>query len=135
MSKSDIIKSFEKKKILLVGDTILDVFVYSKAVCKDPDSSAIEAEETDVKIMFGGASLVAENILELGGRVIFFSVVGNDEDAKYYNLLSHPKLNKNFLIDKTRKTTVKTRFYVDGGKKLRVNKVDNRDIGPVLEKN
>jgi len=134
MNKLDIIKSFEQKKILLIGDTILDVYVYGKAVCQDPDSSVIEAEETDVVVSFGGAGLVASNILELGGQVTFFSVVGEDRDAEHYNSFIHPNLNKIFLIDKNRKTTVKKRFLVDGKKSLRLNQVDNRDIDSILEK-
>ena len=133
MSKLDIIKSFGQKKILLIGDTILDVYVYGGEVCRDPDSLVTEAEETDVFVSFGGASLVARNLLELGGGVVFFSVVGEDESAKRYQAFTHPNLNKKFVTDKTRKTTVKRRFYIDGRKVLRVNQVDNRDIDFGLE--
>lgn len=134
MVKLDIVKSFDQKRILLIGDTILDVYVYGREVCKDPDSSAPEAEETDVLTTFGGASLVASNLLELGGYVIFFSLVGGDKDAEYYSSFTHPNLKKSFLIDKTRKTTVKRRFWIDGKKLLRVNQADNREIDSALEK-
>lgn len=134
MTKLDIIKSFGKKRVLLIGDTILDVYIYGKEVCKALDVPVPEAEETGSFVYFGGASLLANNILELGGSLVFFSVVGADDDAKYYNTLSHPKLKKIFLVDKIRKTTVKRRWFIDGKKVLQVNKVDNHYIDSRLEK-
>ena len=47
MNQLDIVKSFEKKRILLIGDTILDVYIYGKEVCKALDVPVIEAEETN----------------------------------------------------------------------------------------
>lgn len=133
MTKSDIIKSFEQKKILLVGDTILDVFVYGKAIKLNFDAPTPEAEEIKTDRFFGGASLVAGNILELGGSVYFVSVVGGDQDAKEYDAFSHAKLIKHIFVDKTRKTTVKKRFLVDGYKLVQMNQVSNHDIGKNLE--
>lgn len=118
----------------MIGDTILDIYSYGQEVCKSSDSQAIEAEEEKISITFGGASLVASNILELGGRVIFFSVVGDDPISKHYDFFTHPKLNKNFLVDKNRPTTVKKRFWVDGRKVFQINQVDNQDISSNLEK-
>lgn len=134
MDKSDIIKSFDKKKILLIGDTILDVFVYGKAVKLNFDAPTPEAEETEVKRFFGGASLVASHILELGGSVYFVSVVGGDQDAKEYDAFSHPKLTKYLFVDKNRKTTVKRRFWVDGYKLVQMNQVTNDPIDEDIEK-
>ncbi len=130
----DIINSFSKKKVLLIGDTILDIYSYGRKVCKSSDSDAVEVEEDKISVSFGGASLVASNILELGGQVIFFSVIGNDETAKYYDNFSHPKLEKHFLVDRGRPTTVKKRFWADNKKLFQANLVDNRYIEPATEK-
>ena len=46
----------------------------------------------------------------------------------------HPKLKKFFLVDDTRRTTVKKRWFTNGKKLLQVNKVDNHAIGSDLEK-
>lgn len=134
MNELNIIKSFKQKKILLIGDTILDVYVYGRSVGKSLDAPNIEAEQDNVCISFGGASLVARNILELGGSLIFFSVVGNDENAKHYDSFNHPKLEKHFLIDKNRRTTVKKRFWIDNYKLFQINEVDHQEIDVALEK-
>ena len=134
MDKIDIINSFDKKKILLIGDTILDIYSHGREVCRSSDSDAIEVEEDKISVSFGGASLVASNILELGGRVIFFSMVGDDEAARYYDNFNHPKLEKHFLVDKDRPTTVKKRFWAGDEKLFQANQADNRYIGPSISK-
>lgn len=134
MDKLDIIKSFNKKKILLIGDTILDAYVYGRKVGKDLDSSAPQVKEIDVFRTFGGASLVAANILELGGQVFFVSVVGADKNAEYYNTFNHLKFKKFFIVDTERKTTTKSRIFVDGKKMLWLNQVTDGEINSDIEK-
>lgn len=134
MRELDILRTFDSKKILVIGDAILDSYVYGRAVCKSLDTPTIESEEDREIVTFGGAGLVTSNILELGGSVIFFSVIGNDKNSDYYDGLNHEKLIKNFIIDKNRKTTIKKRFWIDGYKLLQINSVTNNDIDADLEK-
>ena len=110
------------KKVLLIGDTILDVYIYGKVIGTSPDAPVQEVEETETKVFFGGNGLIASHILELGGDLTFITMLGADEDAKYYDSWTHPKLKKVFLIDPTRKTTVKRRWY-DGLRKILMDKM------------
>ncbi len=129
-----IIKSFKDKKILLIGDTILDIYIYCNVVGQALYAAVPEVEEMRSVVSFGGNGLVASNILELGGNLTFFSVIGADEDAEHYDSFVHPKLKKFLFVDKTRKSTVKRRWYARGKALLQVNKVDNHDISRDLEK-
>lgn len=119
---------------MLIGDSILDVYTYGNIVGIALDAPVPEIEERKSKVFFGGNGLVAKNILELGGELTFISVLGADDDAKYYDSFIHPKLKKIFLVDDTRKTTVKRRWFGNGKKLLQVNKVDNHPISANLEK-
>lgn len=130
----EIINSFENKRILLVGDVILDAYVYGKAVCKSLDTPTIEAEEVKTAVTYGGVGLIANNILELGGAVTLFSVVGDDQEGKYYDNFLHSKLTKKIVIDGNRKTTVKKRYWIDGYKLLQLNQVTNEPINFEIEK-
>lgn len=132
--KSDVIRPFNGKKILLVGDTILDVYIYGNVIGLSPDAPSPEMEETKSSISFGGNGLVASHILELGGNLTFITVLGNDNDARHYDAWVHPKLNKIFLRDNTRKTTVKRRWYDKGKKLLQANRVDNHYLNRSIEK-
>lgn len=125
---SKIIGGFAKKRVLLVGDLILDIYVYGTAIGKSLETPTIVARETSEKISFGGASLVARNLAELGARVDFVSVIGKDEEAKHYDSFSHARIKNFFVADKSRRTTVKKRFWIDSYKLLQVDNLDNRDI-------
>lgn len=129
-----IIKSFKDKKVLLIGDAILDIYIYGNIIGLSPDAPAPEMEEGKSSIFFGGNGLVASHILELGGHLTFITILGDDEDAKYYNSWVHPKLKKIFFVDPTRKTTVKRRWFSQGRKLLQANKVDNHYVSSDLEK-
>jgi len=126
---TEIIGGFEHKKVLLIGDVILDVYVYGKALGISSETPTIVAEELRTDVSFGGSSLVARNLLELGASVTFIAVLGLDGEAKLYNGFSHEKLTTRFIIDKTRRTTAKKRFWIDGYKLLQLDRLDNRDIG------
>ena len=121
------------KHILLFGDPILDIYVYGSAIGKSLETPTIVAKEQDRKISFGGSSLVARNILELGGKVSYVTVLGNDKEAKLYEGLKHKNLTKHFIVDPIRRTTIKKRFWVDGYKLLQIDNLDNRDISQKIQ--
>src|SRR3989344_2530067 len=132
--KLDIIESFKDKKVLLVGDAILDIYIYCKIIGPSLDAPVPEMEEKKSSVFFGGNGLIASHILELGGDLTFITILGNNEDAKYYDSWAHPKFKKIFLTDPTRKTTVKRRWFSNGKKLLQVNNVDNHYLSSDLEK-
>lgn len=136
VAKSRIQKKVKQAqpRLLLIGDSILDEYVYGEEVCTALDAPVPEAEHTKSAITLGGAGLVAANILELGGRLQFFTLIGADEAAAFYHQLEHSELEKFFVTDSTRKTTLKSRWYIDGKKLLQLNKVDNHYISPQLQK-
>ncbi len=133
MANRETTQKFKNTKVLLIGDTIVDVYTYCNIVCEAPYAPIYETEKISSQVSFGGNSLVANNMLELGGEVTFISVIGDDAEAKYYDRFTHPKLKKLFFTDKTRKTTVKERWFADGKALLQVNQVDNHDLGKDLE--
>jgi D-glycero-beta-D-manno-heptose-7-phosphate kinase len=132
--KQNLKLSFKNKKVLLIGDVILDVYIYSNIVNEALYAPIPEVEEKRTQVSFGGNGLVASHILELGGKVFFVSVIGNDEEAKHYHKWNHKSLKKFFFVDDTRKTTVKKRWFAGGEALLQANQVDNHAINSSLEK-
>lgn len=123
----------KNSRVLLIGDSILDEYVYGSEVCTALDAPVPEAEHTKSVMTLGGAGLVASNILELGGSLLFFTLVGADGDASFYHQFEHPRLEKFLITDPTRKTTLKSRWFVDGKKLLQLNRVDNHYITPQMQ--
>lgn len=122
------------RKVLLVGDAILDVYTYGDIVSQALYAPVPELEERKSVVSWGGNGLVASNMLELGGQVSFITVVGTDEGAKHYGAWKHTNLKKLFVVDSTRKTTLKERWFAKGKALLQANQVSNHDLSPLIEK-
>ncbi len=114
-----ILDSLCHKNVLLIGDFILDVHHRGKAVGISGEAPVIVALDEGTDVSFGGAALVASNILALGGRVTFVFRGGEDEYAGYASRFAHQNLRARIFRDPGDKTVVKERFVVNGQKVLR----------------
>ncbi len=105
---SEIIKQFPEKKITVVGDLMLDKYIYGSVQRISPEADVpvlkVDREVYDL----GGAANVASNIRALGGAVCIFGFVGNDENGdRIKNLLSERGIDYHF--DYNSMTTLKIR--------------------------
>lgn len=132
--KPSALAGFKNKNILLVGDAILDVYIHGASVGQGLGTTVPRVEERSIEVSYGGNGLIAKNILELGGKVHFVSIIGDDEEANKYKGLSHARLTKHFIVDKSRPTIVKHRIFADGVRLLHLNRVDHRPINAIIEK-
>ena len=82
MSLNNILKKFPKAKVLIVGDLILDRFIYGESRRISPEAPVPVVEVKDETYNLGGAGNVANNIISLGGTVSVAGVVGNDYPAE-----------------------------------------------------
>lgn len=114
-------------KVLVVGDLILDIYHYGRSLRDSVEGlPAIRHDRTEVS--YGGAGLLVRNILRLGDRVIFFSLVGRDGFGRQASQFAHKNLRKHFIAEYQRRTTVKERFVVGGKKVLKWNRLDDRPL-------
>ncbi len=126
---------FRGKKILVIGDVILDQFVEGVITRKSPEANApIVRREIDKNIL-GGAGNVAANIKTLGGMPELVSVVGNDGAAEVLeSLLKKSKIINYILRDNNRPTTVKVRIFGNGKYLLRFDNEVEKKISKKLSK-
>jgi D-beta-D-heptose 7-phosphate kinase / D-beta-D-heptose 1-phosphate adenosyltransferase len=127
---SKVLEGFERARVLLIGDTILDIYTYGSAMGLSAETPTIVARKKETKHSLGGAALVCRNLLELGAAVDFITLVGADDEAAYVRGFSSPKLKLLAVEDAARPTTVKHRFWVDGYKLFQL---DQRDDKPISE--
>ncbi|MDR1928745.1 MAG: D-glycero-beta-D-manno-heptose-7-phosphate kinase [Endomicrobium sp.] len=135
MNLIDIISSFSGKVILVIGDVMIDRFVYGKVrgVSHEISIPIIDViKETET---IGGAGNVANNIVALGGKAIIVSVIGEDiTGALLIKLLQQRKIIHNYLIhDYQRPTTEKTRIISTNQQVLRIDKETKKTLKPYIE--
>lgn len=96
--------------ILVIGDLMLDVFIYGDVSRVSPEAPVPVVNVKNIRTMPGGASNVAKNLKSLGAKVTLCGVVGQDETGnKLRNVLDDLNIDC-FFLDDGRKTSIKTRI-------------------------
>src|SRR5438874_10452567 len=73
-----LLESFAGKKILIVGDIMLDEFIWGKVRRISPEAPVPVVEVLDETYRLGGSANVAANIRSLEGNPIPIGVLGHD---------------------------------------------------------
>lgn len=139
MKKPDIksiFDSFNQFNILIIGDVMIDSYMWGKVNRISPEAPVPIIMSTHQENRLGGAANVALNIQSLGAKPILCSVVGKDSKAKtFLGLLKKQNLTSDGIIeDEARKTTVKTRIISNNQHLLRVDEEVNFELDKEIEK-
>lgn len=118
-----VINNFRKKSILIIGDIILDRFVYGKVNRISPEAPVPIVEVVSETNTLGGAGNVANNITSLGGKVSIITVIGKDNAGKtILNLLNQNAINPEGVFEDKRPTTLKTRVIAHNQQVVRFDR-------------
>ena len=79
MNLIELVKNIEKKKILVIGDIMLDSYYFGKSTRISPEAPVPILLEKNNKKIPGGASNVALNLVTGGQEVSLMSIIGDDE--------------------------------------------------------
>jgi D-beta-D-heptose 7-phosphate kinase / D-beta-D-heptose 1-phosphate adenosyltransferase len=117
------IDKFSGSTLIVVGDVMLDHFVYGDVVRISPEAPIPVLSVDHQQSMLGGAGNVVRNLTSLGAKVVFVTVTGDDEAAGVIEglLASLPDCEAHVIRDTRRPTTVKTRYLSHGQQLLRVD--------------
>jgi D-beta-D-heptose 7-phosphate kinase/D-beta-D-heptose 1-phosphate adenosyltransferase len=120
---SDLIKNYQDQKILLIGDIMLDRFVYGAVSRISPEGPIPVLSAAREETMLGGAGNVFANLNGLGCDVRLLSVVGKDSAAaEIKEIITTAGGDISGLIeDISRPTILKTRFLSQNQQLLRVD--------------
>jgi rfaE bifunctional protein kinase chain/domain len=109
-------------RVAVIGDLIIDEYVTCDAVGMSQEDPTIVVTPLMTRTFVGGAGAVAAHAHGLGAEVNFFTLVGDDEAARFArNTLEQHGVNFNQFVDPTRPTTRKQRFRALNKTLLRVN--------------
>ena len=137
--KSDALRSYIKKfrngKILVIGDLILDQYVWGQVSRISPEAPVPVVTVSSETLQLGGAANVSNNIRALGGRVDLCGVIGADEGGRQFlKVLESQGLGRDgILTDQDRPTTKKTRVVAHNQQLLRFDTERTEAISGVLE--
>ncbi len=125
----EILKEFPSKRILVIGDIVLDHYVSGKVDRLNPEAPVPILHAKREWNETGGAGNVAKNAAKLGAKTTLISVVGDDSDAVQLKQAAETENYQAILIsDPSRPTIRKTRFMVNNQQMLRVDTEETHNI-------
>lgn len=127
-----IIGKFSKTKVLVIGDLMLDRFVYGKINRISPEAPVPVLEVVKEDFMLGGAGNVANNINSLGGVSYVVGVIGEDLYGDgFISEMKKKSIGYDSLVKvNNRPTTVKTRLVGNNQQIVRVDREERGGYSP-----
>lgn len=130
LSFKEILAQFPRRKILVLGDIMVDEYIWGAVSRISPEAPVPVVEVEDENIRLGGAANVVANIRALRGQADLVGVAGGDSMAER---LLHEieqigvKLD-GIVVDRARKTTIKTRVVAGSQHVVRFDRESNEDL-------
>ncbi|MBU4305250.1 MAG: D-glycero-beta-D-manno-heptose-7-phosphate kinase [Candidatus Omnitrophica bacterium] len=120
---TQLLQKFEQKKIVVIGDLILDQYIWGDVSRISPEAPVPVVLVEKESFMPGGAANVAASISALEGNAVLAGVIGNDSGGKI--LKSYLRKNADVggvFVDAKRKTSIKIRIVARRQQVVRVDK-------------
>ena len=139
MTKSslpDIFESFNDLHVLIIGDVMLDSYIWGTVERVSPEAPVpvVSVRKRDVRL--GGAANVALNIQALGAKPILCALIGDDDAGKklLQTLNERGITDEGIVISTERPTTIKTRVIASHQHVVRVDEESDMVASATEEK-
>jgi D-beta-D-heptose 7-phosphate kinase/D-beta-D-heptose 1-phosphate adenosyltransferase len=133
---SEAVGKFRGKRILVIGDLMLDRFVWGSVSRISPEAPVPVVEVRKETTCLGGAANVAANIRALGGIPIPVGIIGDDFEGRRlrheFRILGSPVAG--LVADRSRATSVKTRIIAHHQQVCRTDREDRTPTSPALHR-
>ena len=129
---SEGIDKFSSCRILVVGDVIMDEFLWGRVERISPEAPVPVVQVEEESLVLGGAGNVVNNIISLGGQALLCGVIGNDAMGRelVHMLEKMNSPSHGLVVEDRRPTTIKTRVVAHSQQVVRV---DREESEPVTE--
>lgn len=120
----NIISNFGNVRALVIGDLILDEFLWGDVSRISPEAPVPVVWVRRESFMPGGASNVANNLSSLGAKTFLTGVIGDDERGAILKSELEQKCidTAGVIADESRPTTLKTRVVAHHQQVVRIDK-------------
>lgn len=130
-----ILGSFERKRVAVVGDVMMDRYYWGHVGRISPEAPVPVVEVDSEQVLFGGAANVANNIRCLGGTPLLVGLIGDDHAGRSFaDMLRDQNMDtEGLVVDAGRPTTIKTRVIAAGQHVVRVDNESKADCPERLQ--
>ena len=127
---SEGIDKFSSCRILVVGDVIMDEFLWGRVERISPEAPVPVVQVEEESLVLGGAGNVVNNIIALGGQALLCGVIGNDAMGRelVHMLQKMNSPTHGLVIEDRRPTTIKTRVVAHSQQVVRVDREESESV-------
>lgn len=134
------IQLFKKLKILLIGETIIDQYIFGDVLGKSGKEPHLVIKENHQENYLGGAAAIASHLSTFCKSIEFLSMIGkekNTDNFKFIKSFLKKNIKTTFLKNKNVPTIIKKRFIdnISKHKILGVYKINDQISDKLLDKN
>jgi D-glycero-beta-D-manno-heptose-7-phosphate kinase len=126
----DAISRFSQCRVLVVGDLMLDTFIWGDVRRISPEAPVPVVEVQEETQLLGGSANVVHNVASLGGKVSVSGVIGDDAPGrdlmKLFGRIAVPV--DGLVVDRERPTTIKTRIIAQNQQVVRFDREQRRPL-------
>jgi len=130
-----ILNQFKSKKILVIGDLMLDHYLWGQINRISPEAPVpiVDVEKKEYRL--GGAANVVNNISSLEATPLVVGIVGSDNEANILlDLFKQKNILDCFIIrDNSRPTTIKSRLFAANQQVMRYDEEKVHDLSSDVE--
>ncbi len=126
---------FARKRILVVGDMMLDRFIWGAVNRISPEAPVPVVDVKTESTHLGGGANVSANIRSLGAKSIPLGVIGDDFEGRRLKdeLRSMELPLRGLVVDRERYTTVKTRIIAHHQQVCRTDREDRQPLSESIQ--
>lgn len=131
-----LFNAFEKLKVLVIGDVMIDSYIYGKVQRISPEAPVPVVSVDRREKRLGGAANVALNIQALGATPILCAIVGSDEEGDTFKSLLKKRgiESRGILKCDNRVTTVKNRIISGSQQMMRIDSETEKPLNELEQK-
>ncbi|MEM8895509.1 MAG: bifunctional ADP-heptose synthase [Bacteroidota bacterium] len=135
-SLSNVFESFTKLKVLIIGDVMIDAYVYGGVSRISPEAPVPIVNVRSKETRLGGAANVALNVQAMGATPILCSVVGDDAEGNLFEELLEERniTSRGIIKSESRITTVKNRVLSGSQHILRIDSESDHSLDSLEQK-
>jgi rfaE bifunctional protein kinase chain/domain len=132
LSLEDIFESFNKLKVLIIGDVMVDAYIWGRVDRISPEAPVPVVQVNKREKRLGGAANVALNIQAMGARPLLCAVIGQDANGDdFCSLLQQRQISDEGIVrSPQRMTTIKERVLSGSQHILRVDSEEDGNLQP-----
>lgn len=133
----EIIESARKRKVVVLGDIMLDEFVWGEVTRISPEAPVPVVDIRRESVHLGGAANVLANVIAIGAQACVVGVTGNDSAGERLRAAVHeanPQQADDYLVvDGTRPSTIKTRIIAQNQLVVRADREHRGAVAAEVE--